>query len=643
MEAAMSYRRIRIGQISSDPVVCFAAEELARYLKKIDPSCMIDRILSDSYQPEMKDVLWLGLSDSFDIVPDPWDDTFLVSVENGAGYITGSNPRSVLIGVYHFLRLLGCRFLHPGKGGERIPKKELISSEISGHENLSAAYRHRGLCIEGADSYENILDTIDYLPKVGMNTYFVQFMVPTEFFDRWYNHRMNPLLKPEGMDRSTAEGFTRALEAEVKKRGLLYHKVGHGWTCEPFGIEGSGWFSQEKPLTEEQISVLAEVNGVREPWGGIPLNTNLCYSQEKVRTKITDAITDYCTANPQVDVVHFWLADGSNNHCECENCRQKRPADWYVQMLNELDRKMSAKKLSTKVVFLIYVDLLWEPLETKIENPDRFILMFAPITRNYGQNYGDFLTYDKPLPPYVRNKLELPKSLAQNLAHLRRWQQAFPGDSFDFDYHLMWAHVGDPGYEACARNLFQDMKDLKKIGLNGMISCQVQRCYLPTALPVLAMAEALFNDQADYKSVANAYYQAAFGKNGKVVQKTLEKLSSLFHLYEGPGMGNKEHPVICDDFEEASSLIKEILPILKEASGEASQESTDSLYLKIYLEFFLECIGILKNPGSQTADETKSALEQLGKKLWESEPIIQPVLDVQNTVRTMGGLIQYLK
>ncbi|MBQ2510401.1 MAG: hypothetical protein II529_06235, partial [Erysipelotrichaceae bacterium] len=147
---------------------------------------MIDRILSDSYQPEMKDVLWLGLSDSFDIVPDPWDDTLLVSVENGAGYITGSNPRSVLIGVYHFLRLLGCRFLHPGKGGERIPKKELISSEISGHDKLSASCRHRGLCIEGADSYENILDTIDYLPKVGMNEYFVQFMVPTEFFDRWY-------------------------------------------------------------------------------------------------------------------------------------------------------------------------------------------------------------------------------------------------------------------------------------------------------------------------------------------------------------------------------------------------------------------------------------------------------------------------
>ena len=638
----MAYRRIRIGQIGSDPTVCFAADELTRYLLKIDPALMVDRVLTDSFQSETEGVLWLGLSDSFGIAPDLWDDTFCLSVDAGSGYITGSNPRSVLLGVYHFLRELGCRFLHPGKGGERIPVRELDFSKISLDVKETASYRHRGFCIEGADSYENILDTIDYLPKVGMNEYFVQFMVPTEFFDRWYNHRMNPLLSPEGMDRATAEGFTRALEAEIKKRGLIYHKVGHGWTCEPFGIEGSGWFAQEKPLTEEQVSVLAEVNGKREPWGGIPLNTNLCYSQDMVRTKITDAITAYCKNNPQVDVVHFWLADGSNNHCECENCRKKRPADWYVTMLNELDRKMTAEGLSTKVVFLIYVDLLWEPAETKIENPDRFILMFAPITRNYGQNYSDFLTYDEELPPYVRNKLQMPKSLAQNLEHLRRWQKEFPGDSFDFDYHLMWAHVGDPGYEACARNLFQDMKDLKKIGLNGMVSCQVQRSFLPTALPVLAMAEALWNDQADYKAVANGYYKAAFGDNAKTVQASLEKLSSLFHLYEGPGLGRAEHPVVCDDFDKAASVIDSLLPVLEKAAADGSQESTDCRSLKIYLEIFLGCIDILKNLKNRTKEETDAALQLLGGKLWEAEPLIQPVLDVQNTVRVMGGLIGYL-
>ena len=405
------YRRILIGQLGTDPVIVFAVDELARYLKQMDHSLVIDRMLFDEVQPEMDHVLWVGFGKGLDVPFHQWDDEIALTLDQGKGCITGSNARSVLIGVYRFLKELGCSFLHPGKDGERVPKKQLdfqSDPSLSVHLREKASYRHRGVCIEGADSYENIEEMIDFLPKVGLNEYYVQFMVPTEFFDRWYNHRNNPLLKPEGIDRETVIGFTASLEAEIKKRGLVYHKVGHGWTCEPFGIDGSGWFQQKEPLTDEQTSILAEVGGKRELWGGVPLNTNLCYSNDSVRGRITDAITRYAKENPQVDILHFWLADGSNNHCECENCRKKRPADWYVKMLNELDEKMSAEGLSTRVVFLIYVDLLWEPVEYTIQNPDRFILMFAPITRNYGSNYSDYLTFEGELPPYERNHLEIP-------------------------------------------------------------------------------------------------------------------------------------------------------------------------------------------------------------------------------------------
>ena len=145
---------------------------------------------------------------------------------------------------------------------------------------------------------------------------------------------------------------------------------------------------------------MAELNGERQLYENVPLNTNLCYSNPAVRDAITSAITQYCQRNPQVTYLHFWLADGTNNHCECEACRKKRPADWYVQMLNELDEKMTAAGVSTKVVFLIYVDLLWEPQQEQIKHPDRFVLMFAPITRAYGKCYGDFLHFDGELPAY---------------------------------------------------------------------------------------------------------------------------------------------------------------------------------------------------------------------------------------------------
>jgi hypothetical protein len=206
----------------------------------------------------------------------------------------------------------------------------------------------------------------------------------------------------------------------MKKRGMIFHGVGHGWTCEPFGIPGLGWDDQIYHVPPESVQYLAMVNGKRELWHGVPLNTNLCYSNQIVRDLVTDEIVKYAEDHSATDILHFWLADGSNNNCECDECIKQRPSDFYVQMLNELDAKLTAKGISTKVVFLIYVDLLWPPISNRIENPDRFILMFAPITRTYSESFkpGDTLP---EIPSYERNKLEFPKDVDKSVAFLKAW------------------------------------------------------------------------------------------------------------------------------------------------------------------------------------------------------------------------------
>ncbi len=126
-------------------------------------------------------------------------------------------------------------------------------------------------------------------------------------------------MEPDNFSIEKARNLVEIIKKQISKRGLAYHAVGHGWTCEPFGLEGTGWEPKEYSLSPEISKNFALVNGKREVWQGIPINTNLCYSDSSVREIIIREIADYLDKHKEVDFLHFWLADGFNNHCECEN------------------------------------------------------------------------------------------------------------------------------------------------------------------------------------------------------------------------------------------------------------------------------------------------------------------------------------
>src|SRR4029453_14284547 len=194
--------------------------------------------------------LWLGLAQHFPDVVLPgaaaganarFDDAISIATEAANGIICGTNPRSVLLAVYRYLHLLGCRWVRPGVDGEYIPAVKLAHTKV--HMAEKPSYRHRGICIEGAVSYEHVRDLIDWMPKVGLNAYFFQFRGGFTFFVWWYSHMGHPTRQTHGFTVDQARTLVRQVAAEAKKRDLVYHAVGHGWTCEPFGIRGLGWES----------------------------------------------------------------------------------------------------------------------------------------------------------------------------------------------------------------------------------------------------------------------------------------------------------------------------------------------------------------------------------------------------------------
>ena len=574
--------RFTIAQIGNQETVAFAARELKRLILKMDRFLTTDIRIYDSFDPEVKRVVWVGLDGS---LKRSLDETVSIKVKSGAGIITGSNECAVLIGVYRFMYELGCRFIRPGADGEKIPERSLSAEDLTVEVLDTPSYRHRAVCIEGSVSFDHVYNMIDWLPKVGMSGYFVQFFTPSTFFKRYYRKFYKEPADPDFENELTdadVDSMMKVIEKEIALRSLKFHAVGHGWTCVPFGIQASGWEEYTKEVPEETRRLFAELKGERAIYKN-PLDTNLCYSNPEVQERMTDAMVEYCRTHPAVNYLHFWMADGSNNHCECENCRKMRPSDFYVQMLNKLDKKLTAEGIETKIVCLIYVDLLWEPEEERIENPDRFVLMFAPITRTYSAALNDF---DKSAPvelaPYKRNENKMPSSVAENVLRLKKWQEThLADDSFDFDYHLMWDHHFDPGYYNVAKILHKDMCELELIGLNGMVSCQLQRTAFPTALPLYAMAKGLWDKESKFEDVSREYFAAAFGEDGEKVEKYLSELSDLFDPVFLRANKKVEKDVAIANIEKAKALIKEFSA--KEINKKADT-SPDWKYLQCHAE-----------------------------------------------------------
>jgi hypothetical protein len=626
---------IAVFKLHAHPAVDFAAAELAGYLERMLPQGAEARVSAFK----------LGLYRDFGFdthdLPNPeQDDAIAIEVEDGSGIIAGSNTRSVLFAVYRFLEELGCRWIRPGSDGECIPVVDWRTRSVRVRER--AAYRHRGICIEGAVSFENMLENIDWAPKAGFNAYFLEFKVPFTFFDRWYSHRNNRYKQPEPVSVETVERFTRELEHEIKRRGLHYHAVGHGFTCEPFGLPALGWDPVDIQVEPETSRFFACVDGKRELWTGVPLLTNLCYSNPEARRKMVEYTADYLDSKPYVDYLHFWLADGFNNHCECDACRQLLPADFYIMMLNELDEELNRRGISTRIVFLLYLDLLWPPMEQRLKNPERFVLLFAPISRTYSKSYETDST-ERELRPFERNRLVFPSGIAENYAFLQAWRRIFQGDSFVYEYYFMWEHFFDPGYCQIARILSEDIKKLRRLGLNGMISDQTQRSFFPTGLGMYVMGKTLWNDAHDFAALAKEYFASAFGEDGERCLRYMSELSERFDSVYLRGEKPQVDPEAAERYRNVRERIRGFRPVVERnlAQEESAGRRRSWEYMRLHAELAEMLALALEARASGDEANALAAWEQAADWVQRNEDQFQPVFDVYLFLQTWNKLFDF--
>lgn len=502
-------------------------------------------------------------------VPDArLDDAYSIAVRGGKGEVLATNPRAALIAAYHLLRLCGCGFARPGASGEVIPRG-LSLEDINAHARVENAHRFRGICIEGAVGLDAALDMLEWMPKVGLNTYFMQFREGFTFFDRYYSARHNPSRTPLDFNLDVSRDIANRVAGRARELGLVYHGVGHGFHIECFGIPGLGWDPKpgiwpekykhamalhggEAVWSSHGVDPAAQASGEhlaanaaardeakptdKEPYPArramhwnIPMITALCYENEAVRDRVAEKAAEYIATAAECDYVHVWLDDGGNNKCECGLCKDTRIADSYVKLLNTLDARLASLGCGTKIVFLAYSETLWPPEREVLKNPGRFTFMFAPGGRDCMAPLWR-AEAELPLPPYTLNNQPFPKTAGQQTAFLDAWNawreknNMDMADSFDFDYYT--TRFNDPGQFAMARVIHDDAQNLRRRGLNGVVNCQAQCVFADMALSMHVYAATLLQPERAFDDIADEFFKAAFSPaNAEKFRRHFEKLT----------------------------------------------------------------------------------------------------------------------
>lgn len=516
-----------INKIRADHVIDFAAEELKKYLRMMMPE---GGDVDIRYDPAATEGFRLGLLEDFHLpseAEDPvLDDVIHIDTTETGGILAGSNPRSVLFAVYRFLRENGCRWLYPGIDGDYVPMQDIHGVQY----HKMADHRFRGFCNEGSESQTCMLECADYYAKLEMNVYMLEWFIPNGYYNRYYSHMCNEENRiPEDVSDAQILQWKRQCEVEIAKRGLMLHDIGHGWTCRPFGLPSNNSVDnnfEDLVLTEEQISILAMVGGERKLFRKAPLFTNVCMSQEKVRTAMANEVVEYAATHRNIDYLHVWLADAARNHCECDACQKHRPSDWYVLLLNEIDAGLTARGLDTRIVFIAYLDTMFAPTAFKLHNPRRFSLMYAPIYRSYLSSTTEIDNLP-PAPDYIRNAWETATN-EETLAQLKQWGNAFQGPVLAYEYHF-WRHQFlDPGGMEIARRLYEDIRALQVSGIDGYIEDGSQRSGFPNAFPVYIYAATLMDRDCDFEAIKADYFSHIYGPDWRDAVDILQKITDAF-------------------------------------------------------------------------------------------------------------------
>ena len=437
-----------------------------------------------------------------------FQDSFSLKSRDGKLYITGSNPRSVLFGVYEYLKKHGFAFLYPGKDGEIIPEKP--DFHIDGFDLAESASRtFRGMAV--APDPDNLQEGYDLLRFMAQNKYNLYFMEGYDV-DRPGDEYsvidgVHPLQHVEYLlkDKTWEERKEIALKkqtmiAEARKYGLLIERGGHGWN---YGVPEH--YGKNHGLTPEQARAELKAKGKVNKQAEVAVSTwfQICLAREEVREIYADHIISYLKKHrTELDIAAIWLGDGYDNKCMCDECIKHPFSDLYLDIFRRVALRAQKELPGLMLECIMYFETLEPPTRNWLEGLDNVILNLAVWRHCY------FHKLDDPrcrlpgwIPDYRHNRshdAEHDKRII-NYDHYQAyesWRKVVGNDlkCLLFNYITLGKSPDRHFMSYDLTPLIDLFNDYDRLNFDGMVDCQVY-CYwdTPANLQLYGAGRVLWN------------------------------------------------------------------------------------------------------------------------------------------------------
>jgi hypothetical protein len=249
--------------------------------------------------------------------------------------------------------------------------------------------------------------------------------------------------------------------------------------------------------------------------------------------------------------------------------------------------------------------------------------------------------YRRPLEPvgadvgpvsFELNRLKRSEtnSVEKVAATLQDWMRRIEGDSFIFEYY------GGAETIERARVVWQDARNLRRFGLNGLVNCQPLRVFFPTGLGMVVLGRSLWDTTLDFDEMAADYFRAAYGPDGTACRGFLaetERLSGeINRLFEGE--------------EDAAAAIEELRcamdgcrPVLErnESAAQDRCRATSWRLMGLYVHIMREFVAYAEARASGHPTALGMIGHPLREYLYSIEDEYQPFLRPKRFLRRLLG------